>query len=272
MLHKWFLTFLFLGLLASPATAQVVAKVGSKSITLQDFKTKYDEVKRQTINPPDPELFLEDLIRYEIGVQEAEKRNLRNDPIVQERINQEMYKALLEKSIGDKVNKIKVNEKEMKAFYQQNPEVRLSHILIEFKPGASAKEKSIAEKRANDIYKEVQKSKRPFQELVKLYSDDTLSKENGGDIGFQSKVTLVPPIYDTVMKMKVGQVRGIVETRYGFHILKLVEKGSYDNANKRQIRAAVFDSKRKDIFDDFFSGLKKKYKISTNKSALKKLK
>lgn len=51
MLHKWFLASILLALVASPVSAQVVAKVGSKSITLQDFKTKYDEVKRQTINP-----------------------------------------------------------------------------------------------------------------------------------------------------------------------------------------------------------------------------
>lgn len=272
MLQKWSAAFLAILFFSSPVLAESVATVGGKNITLQDFKTKYDEVKRQTINPPDPELFLEDLVRYEIGVQEAEKRGLRNDPIVIERINQEMYKALLERAIGDKVSKIKVNEAEMKAFYKDNPELRLSHILIEFKPGSSDKEKSVAQKRAEDIYKEVQASNRPFEELVKLYSDDTLSKENGGDIGFQSKVTLVPPIYDAVMKMKVGQIKGVIETRYGFHILKLVEKGSYDNANKRQIRAAVFDNKRKSIFDDFFADLKKKYKISTNTSALKNLK
>ena len=272
MLHKWFVAVLALAFLSFPVAAQVVAKVGSKSITLQDFKKKYDEVKRQTINPPAPEIFLEDIIRYEMGVQEAEKQGLKKDPIVLERINQEMYKALLEKAIGDKVNKIKVNEREMKQFYKSNPDVRISHILIEFKPGATAKEKSIARKRAEDIYKEVKASKRPFQELVKLYSDDTLSKENGGDIGFQSKVTLVPPIYNTIMKMKLGQVRGLVETRYGFHILKYVKKGTYQEANKRQIRAAVFDSKRKAIFDSYFKTLKKKYKITKNKRALKKLK
>lgn len=254
------------------ANAQVVAKVGKKEITMSDFKTKYEEVRKQTINPPEPDVFLEDLIRYEIGVQEAEAKGLRNDPIVIERINQELYKALIEKAIGDKVAAIKVTENEMKKFYKSNPDYHIAHILIEFKPSATEKEKALAKKRANEIYSEVKASKRPFEELVKLYSDDSLSKENGGDIGFQSKVTLVPPIYETVQKMKPGQIKGLIETRYGFHILKLIERGNYTNANKRQIRAAVFDEKRKDIFNSYFSQVKRKYKIEANSKLVKSLK
>ncbi len=78
MLHQWFFAVFSLIIFSSSVSAQVVAKVGNKPITLKDFKIKYDEVKKQTINPPPPVVFLEDLIRYEVGVQEAEKQNLRN--------------------------------------------------------------------------------------------------------------------------------------------------------------------------------------------------
>lgn len=256
----------------SVANAQKVAKVGKKEISLQEFKLKYEEIRKQTINAPSPEQFLEDLIRYEMGVQEAEEKGLRNDPIVIERINQELYKALVEKAIGSKVNAIKVTESEMKKFYKQNPEFRMSHILIEFKPTATAKEKESARKRAEEILNEVKASRRPFEELVKLYSDDSLSKRNGGDIGFQSKVSLVPPIYNALLKMKPGEIKGLIETRYGYHIIKLDERGSYQNADKRQIRAAVFDEKRKEIFDGYFTKMKKSYKIESNPQLVKNLK
>lgn len=248
---------------------EVVAQVGKKTITLEDFNKKYNEVKSQTINPPTKEQFLEDLVRFEMGVQEAEKRNLQKDPVVQERFDQEMYKALLEKDIGQRVQKIQVSDAEMKAWYAKNPELRTSHILIEFKAGATPAQVAEAKKRATEIFDEVKKSKRPFEELVKLYSDDALSKQVGGDIGWQSRITLVPNYYDAVANMKVGEITGLIETKFGFHIIKLTGRRSYENANKRQIRAAVYDEKRKDVFNDYFEKMKKSYQIKENKGLLK---
>lgn len=250
-------------------STEIVAQVGKKSITLEDFNKKYNEVKSQTINPPTKELFLEDLIRYEVGLQEAEKRGLQKDPIVLERLNQEMYKALLEKELGPQIQKIQVSEKEMQAWYAKNPELRTSHILIEFKPGATPQQIAEAKKRATEIFDEVKSSKRPFEELVKLYSDDALSKQAGGDIGWQSRVTLVPGYYEAAASMKVGEIKGLIESQFGFHIIKLTGRRSFENANKRQIRAAVFDEKRKQLFNDYFDKLKKSYSIKENKSALK---
>lgn len=267
------LVFSILMLISATAFAQkstdVVAQVGKKSITLEDFNKKYNEVRSQTINPPTKDQFLEDLVRYEVGVQEAEKRKLQNDPIVQDRFNQEMYKALLEKDLGQRIQKIQVSDAEMKAWYARNPELRTSHILIEFKAGATPQQVAEAKKRATEIYDEVKKSKRPFEELVKLYSDDALSKQVGGDIGWQSRITLVPNYYDAVANLKVGDITGLIETQFGFHIIKLTGRRSFENANKRQIRAAVFDEKRKQIFNDYFDKLKKAYPIKENRNLIK---
>ena len=259
--------------ITTPALAQgqdqVLATVGDAKITLKDFNARYEEVQKATINPPPKDLFLEDLVRYELGVQEATKKGVQNDPMVKERIRQEIYKGLLEKELGKKTSEIKVNESEMKSFYGKNPEIRTSHILIEFKPDATAEQKNAAKARAQEIYDEVKKSKRPFEELVALYSDDVLSKKSGGDVGWQSSMTLVPAYYQAALKMKQNEVKGLIETQYGFHIIKVTGRRSYADANKRQIRAAVFDEKRKEIFDDYFAKLKKQYKITVNKGALK---
>lgn len=246
----------------------IVAIVGNKKITLDDFNKKYNEVKQQTINPPAKQIFLEDLVRYEVGLQEAEKRGLDKDPAVQEKIKQEMYKGLIERELGQKVQKIQVSEKEMEAWYKNNPEIRTSHILVEFKPGATAEQRAEAKKRATEILDEVNKSKRPFEELVKLYSDDPLSKQAGGDVGWQSRVTLVPAYYDAALSMKVGEIKGLIETQFGYHIVKVSGRRSYQDANKKQIRSAVFDEKRREMFNDFFGKVKKGYTIKTNPSLL----
>jgi parvulin-like peptidyl-prolyl isomerase len=243
---------------------ETVAVVGSKKITLEEFNKKYDQVRSRAFNPPTKGQFLEDLIRYEIGLQEAEKRGLEKDPIVQDRMRQELYKALLEKELAQKVEKIAITDGEMAEYYKKNPEIRVSYILIEVKPGATAEQKAEAKKRANEIYDEVKKSKRPFEELVKLYSDDPYNKQTGGDAGWQGRVTLPPSVYETILGMKVGEIKGLVEVPFGFQILKVTGRRSYENASKSAIRTAVFDEKRKAIFNDYFDKIKKNYSVKTN--------
>lgn len=248
--------------------APVVAVIGNKTITVAEFNKRYDDVKAQAINAPTKEQFLEDLVRYEMGLQEAEKRKMQNDPIVIERMQQEMYKALVEKELGATVQKINVTEKDMTAYYEKNPEIRTSHILIEVKAGSSSEQKQVAKKRALEIFQEVKKSKRPFEELVKLYSDDPAAKQTAGDIGWQTRLTLVPAYYETALKMKMGDVAGLIETPFGFHIIKLTGKKAYASADKRAVRTAAFDEKRRQIFNDYFEKMKKNYRIQLNKKAI----
>ncbi len=186
-----------------------------------------------------------------------------------DRLNQELYKGLLEKELGQKAQKITVADEEMKAWYKNNPEIRTSHILIQLKPSANAQQKDEGKKRASEILEEVKKSKRSFEELVKLYSDDSLSKQAGGDVGWQSRVTIVPAYYDAALKAKVGEIVGLIETQFGFHIIKVTGRHSFEEANKRQIRAAVFDDKKRQLFDDYFEKLKKSIAIKTNPNLIK---
>lgn len=255
------------------AQSTVVAEVAGKKITLDEFNRKYKEILDivSTTGGPAPTKteFLEDLIRYELGLAEAEKKSLSKDPVVIDRFKQEMYKVLLEKELGEKAQKIQVSESEMKSWYAKNPSVRWRNILIEVKPGATPQQKAEAKKRASEIYSEVRSSKRPFEELVRLYSDDTLSKQFGGDSGWQSPVTVMPQIYEPVRNAKVGQIIGPLETLYGFHILKVTEKASFQQANRVQIRQAVFNEKRLKLLDNYFSSLKKRYPVKSNPSAIK---
>ena len=268
------LIFIVLGFSFSHlAAAQTVFSVGNAKVSVEEFKKRMGEYKSSTFNPPSADQLLEDWIRFEVGVQEAEKEKLQNDPAVKERYRQVLYNALLEKVLGDKVQKIPITEAELKANYKNNPEVRVSHIFIEYPANATNEQREAAKKRAREIYEDVKKqmkNKRTFEELAKLYSDDLSTKDNGGDMGIQTKVTLVPEsFYAAVAKMNPGEVNGLLESRQGFHIVKLTGKSSYEDADKRQIRASVFDEKRAKLFSEYFDKLKKSYKIQINKDALK---
>lgn len=252
------------------AQAQVVFSVGNTKVTVDEFKKRLADYKSSTFNPPSAEQLLEDWVRFEVGVQEAEKQKMQTDPAVKERYRQVLYNALLEKNLGKKVEQIPITEGDMKEYYKHNPEIRLSHIFIEYPVKATAEQHEVARKRAYEIYENVKKelrNKRPFEELVKLYSDDLATKDNGGDMGFQSRVTV--PFYDTLVKMRVGDVSAPIESRQGYHIVKVTGRNSYEDADKRQVRAAVFDEKRAKIFNDYFDKLKKQYRIQVNKDAIK---
>src|SRR3954465_14665872 len=101
-----FCGLLLVSVFSLAADESPLATVGEQKITLEEFNHRYAEVKAQTVNPPPKDVFLEDLIRYKIGLQEAEKKKLREDPIVAERIKQEIYKGLIEKELGKQVEAI----------------------------------------------------------------------------------------------------------------------------------------------------------------------
>lgn len=260
--------FLFTLTLPAQNEKDVLAIVGNKQILLKEFTTKFDEVKKNSVNPPTKAQFLEDYIRYHVGLQEAYKRKLEQDPIVIDRLQQEMYKALLERELAPEAEKIKITESDMREFYKSNPEIRSSHILIQYRLDAAPEVKAEAKKRALEIYEDVKKSKRPFEDLAKIYSDDNLTKNNGGDLGFQSRASLLPIFYNTMLSMKTGEIRGVFESSYGFHIIKVTDRRTYENSDKSVLKPLVFDEKRRALMDRFFDKLKKSYPIKVNKSLI----
>jgi len=264
------LVFFLATIFVEHTQAQVLAIVGKKKITLEEFEKRYQETE-SAFNQPTPQVFLEDLIRFEMGVQQAEKEGLKNHPLVHRKMRQEMYKLLLERKLSDEISKIKVTEKDLRQEYKKSPELRTSHILVEIPDGATKEQEQAARKRALKILKKVKQSDRPFAQLAKNFSDDSLSKNSGGDLGSQSRASAVPAYYNAALKLDEGAVSDLVRTRYGYHIIKLTGRNTFKQANHRQLRALVFERKRKEIFDKYFEKLKDNYKIRVNKKALRKI-
>lgn len=262
----------FLVFLPVYSQADVLAKIGNQTITTEEFNKEFEKAKQHTAMlpfEPTPEQFLEDMIRFRIGLQEASKKKITRIPEVKRKLEQELYKALLEVELAKKVEAIRISDSEVNAFYKRYPNVRTSHILIRYPVDANQTQILEAKRRAQSIYAKVIQSKKPFADLVKLYSEDELSKGSGGDIGYQSILTLHPAYYETAKKLSMGQIAGPVQSRFGFHILKLTGVQPYSEANKEQIRVALFDEKRKQIVDNYFKDLKKKYPISVNPTQIK---
>ena len=156
-------------------------------------------------------------------------------------------------SANSLIPQMQVTEDESKKFYEENAakfqgdeQRRASHILIGFGANPSAAAKAEAKKKAEQVLAEVKKSPAKFAELAKKYSQDPGSGEKGGDLGLFGRGAMVKPFEDAVFGMKVGDVSGLVESQFGYHIIKLTEiagKGQTYESLKPQIRAELMYQK-----------------------------
>ena len=101
-----------------------------------------------------------------------------------------------------------VSEADMHSWYDSN--VR-----------AKVEERAAAKKKAEDVLAQLRAAPDKFAELAKQYSQDPGSKDKGGDLGFVKRGDLVKPFEDALFKLKEGQISGIVDSSFGFHIIKL---------------------------------------------------
>ncbi|GHU06269.1 peptidylprolyl isomerase [Betaproteobacteria bacterium] len=125
--------------------------------------------------------------------------------------------------------------------YQQPEERRASHILItpdsDAKDARDAKEKARA--KAEDVLKDVQKDPSRFADLAKQYSQDPGSAQQGGDLGFFSRGMMVKPFEDAVFSQKEGEISGLVESDFGYHIIKLTGIHEAKERPQQEVRAEI---------------------------------
>ena len=125
---------------------------------------------------------------------------------------------------------IVVPEAELKSYFEQNAarlagleERRASHILINADKGAPASEREAARAKAQALLLEVQKAPAQFAELARKNSQDTGSAAKGGDLDYFGRGAMVKPFEDALYALKKGETSGVVETEFGFHIIRLTD-------------------------------------------------
>jgi peptidyl-prolyl cis-trans isomerase C len=188
------------------------------------------------------------LITQEVLLQEAQKENVTvSDEEVNEAVtaiqNQgtdvelDKLKPLVTKNlIVDKlvqqniISKVDISDQQAEEYYKgkeeqfKHPEqVKASHILIRVDPNAPPEKKEEAKKKINQVLNEA-KSGKDFTELAKKYSEEPGAAETGGDLGYFGRGAMVPPFEEAAFKLKPGEISDIVETQFGYHIIKLTDR------------------------------------------------
>jgi peptidyl-prolyl cis-trans isomerase C len=144
------------------------------------------------------------------------------------------------------VPKVVVTEEDARKFYDQNPDkftrsesVRASHILIGSDVKATADEKKNAREKAEKLRKEIAGG-ADFSTLAKGNSTCP-SSQQGGDLGYFGKGQMVAPFEAAAFALKPGEISDVVETQFGYHIIKLIEKKAAEKVEFKEARPRIED-------------------------------
>ncbi|MCK4846171.1 MAG: SurA N-terminal domain-containing protein [Deltaproteobacteria bacterium] len=170
-----------------------------------------------------------------------------------------LYVYLDKKELAKSVS---VLEEEIQARYEKNisrytkpVEFKASHILI--KPSASdgaspeelVKAKDAAREKAAGLLKEL-KGGANFEALAKKHSEDKGSGANGGDLGYFGLGRMVKPFETAVVNLNIGETSELVETRFGFHIIRLDDKLDDRTTPLKEVREDIEDVLKRNEADE----------------------
>ena len=147
---------------------------------------------------------------------------------------------------------ITVSDEELKSYYEQNQarlatqeERRASHILITSPKGAPAAERDKAKAKAQALLDAIKKAPATFAEVAKANSQDPGSAVKGGDLDFFARGAMVKPFEDAAYALKKGDISGLVESDFGFHIIQLTDIKSAKQRSFEETKAELIEDAKK---------------------------
>jgi peptidyl-prolyl cis-trans isomerase C len=244
-----------LGLLLNIAYAEeadpIFGKVGDYVIKKSDLDRLISfyppERQKQILNNPQQKLsILKKALESIVITERAKKEGFDKNADTQEKLRYIINDYLSQEYLRKVVTKdIRVTEEDLKNYWAKNEknfstpaQVRARHILIKVAPNAAEEEKKKAKEKATELLKKV-KEGADFAKLAGEASEDAASKQKGGDLGYFAKGKMVKPFDAAVFSVKPGQLSDIVETQFGFHIIKVEDY--------REAKARSFDEVKENL-------------------------
>jgi len=231
------------------------AKARKIDVADAEVNAKIDEVKKQF---PSEDLFMQTLIERKLSIDQM-KADAKRDIAIARLIDTEI------------ASKVALKPAQVEDFYKNNQEkfkqpesVRASHILIAFPEGADAAAKAQAKAKAQKVLKDV-KAGKDFAALAREHSQDPGSAQNGGDLGFFPQGQMVGPFNDVAFTLKPGATSDLVETQFGYHIIRVAEKQPARAVPLEEVRPKIEqylqNQNRETETDAFVKSLRTKGKV-----------
>ncbi len=252
----------------------ILAEIDGGVVTQDDFLKEIERVpewaRNQFQDDEGKKKFLDELVKRELIYQHALQMKLDNDSDYLDKVEDfkkmTLVSIVLKKEVEEKAA---LDETEVKAFFDQNSDkftvgtkIRASHILVG------------TEQEADDILDRLKKGEK-FEKLAEM-SKDTGSAQKGGDLGYFARGQMVPEFEQAAASLKPGEVSKPVKTRFGYHVIKLVDIQKGEAANYEQSKESIgkqlLGEKRKKVFETFVEKLKKDIKITTHETEIAAIK
>jgi peptidyl-prolyl cis-trans isomerase C len=268
----------------SAEDGQILARIGDEKITTADYERiiGYYDAERQKMLRQNPQFkvnLLQTIVQGKVLAKIAREKGYDRKPEVREQIDLLMNSFLSSELIkGEVLVKISVTDQDAEAYYKahqdeyRTPEsARARHILIRADRSAPEAQKKEARGRAEEVLKKV-KAGGDFAKLASEYSEDPGSKQNGGDLGFVQKGRTVPEFERAVFSLKPGQVSDVVETQFGYHIIKVEDRKEsavepYDKV-KDKVKEKVLNDQRKAKAEEYINAAMKDAKAEVKSELL----
>jgi len=151
-------------------------------------------------------------------VRQEMAREMRNQMLAEQMRNQVMASASATPS--EVISFYESMPKDSVPYY--NSEVEIQELVI--KPEVTPEEKQRTLEKLNDIREQILNDSASFTQMARIYSDDPGSARNGGDLGMMKRGSLVPEYEAAAYNLRPGEISEVIESEYGFHIIKLLER------------------------------------------------
>ncbi|MBL7071288.1 MAG: peptidylprolyl isomerase [Candidatus Omnitrophica bacterium] len=255
-----------------PDIKDVLAWVEGKPITIAAYKQELAAISGNYKNFADTHKgqFLDGLISRELLLEEAKRKNLRDDEGVKKLIQKVGEEIMIQELIDKEISgKALIDEEEIEKHYSANSDayndparIRARHILVD--------SELLAIKIMSDL-----KQGRNFEDLAREHSLDIPTKDRGGDLGYFAVGSLFPDFEEACNKLNPGEISDIVKTGIGYHIIEVLDKREARQKPldevREEIRSRLLMDKEVSIYEVFLRDLKKGKKITINTQILEDL-
>lgn len=247
-----------------------------------DFRLRVQEARKQKLTPLAAQIdtaVAEFRKKFNLTTDADAKKFLAEQGKSLGDLRQLVTEALMVSALENKwMAPVTVSEDEIGEAYRANinrymmPEsVSARHILVAFgKENPSAAEKATALKKIQDLLRQAKAPNADFGTLARANSDDTGSKDRGGDLGRFPRGLMIEPFEKAAFAAKPGEIVGPIETVFGYHLIKVEAKipartlTLQDAEVHEDLRVPLLDQKRKQAVVDKMTALLQSAKIKRN--------
>lgn len=256
----------------------VLARVNGHPITTQDLEYELNRTrhtrKQQTPSSQDKQQALEQLIARELLFQEGERQQLDHADMV---IKQRLANLVLQQEVYRKITPDLISEADVQRYFNDHhaefvqEEVRARQIFIRSASQSDTAGKSAARQKAKALRDKALADPDHFAELAQASSEGPRAPQ-GGDLGYFTRQRLPKPLGDAAFALKIGEVSEVVETRFGYHILQVIDRREQANVDwrtfEKKIRQTLYAEQTKTMTEALTTRLRRQATITVNTDLL----